>query len=206
QHLGLSYGSLWRILHLDLHFHPYKVQLTQELKPVDHGMRRKYADWVLEQQAVDGDFSTKIFFSDEAHFSLGGYVNKQNCRIWGNENPQVSQERPMHPGKVWCAFWSGGVIGPYFFENDEGITVTVNSQRYGRMITNFFWPEIEDMDLENMWFQQDGATSHTTRPILALLQEKFPGRVISRFGNVNWPSRSCDLTPLDFFLWGYAKD
>ncbi|EFN60297.1 hypothetical protein EAG_00276, partial [Camponotus floridanus] len=48
--------------------------------------------------------------------------------------------------------------------------------------------------------------SHTTRPILALLQEKFPGRVISRFGDVNWPSRSCDLTPLDFFLWGYAKD
>lgn len=74
------------------------------------------------------------------------------------------------------------------------------------MITNFFWPEIEDMNLDNMWFKQDGATSHTARPILALLQEKFPGRVISRFGDVNWPPRSCDLTPLDFFLWGYAKD
>ena len=29
----------------------------------------------------------KIIFSDEAHFDLGGYVNKQNCRIWGTENP-----------------------------------------------------------------------------------------------------------------------
>ena len=27
----------------------------------------------------------KIIFSDENHFYLGGYVNKQNCRIWGTE-------------------------------------------------------------------------------------------------------------------------
>lgn len=201
QHLGLSYGTLWRILHLDLHLHPCKVQLTQELKPADHGMRRTYADWVLEQQRLDDDFSHRIFFSDEAHFSLGGYVNKQNCRIWGSENPHVTVERPLHPQKVtvWCAIWSGGVIGPYFFENEEGVTQTVNSHRYSQMIADFFWPEINDMDLEEMWFQQDGATSHTTRPVLALLQEKFEGRVISRFGDVNWPPRSCDLSPLDFF-------
>ncbi|EFN82647.1 hypothetical protein EAI_09010, partial [Harpegnathos saltator] len=24
-------------------------------------------------------------------------------------------------------------------------------------------------------------------------------------GDVNWPPRSCDLTPLDFFLWGFLK-
>ena len=22
---------------------------------------------------------------------------------------------------------------------------------------------------------------------------------------MNWPPRSCDLTPLDYFLWGYVK-
>ena len=36
QELGLSYGTFWRILHLDLHLYPYKVQLTQQLKPADH--------------------------------------------------------------------------------------------------------------------------------------------------------------------------
>ena len=41
---------------------------------------------------------------------------------------------------------------------------------------------------------------------MALLQEIFSGRVISCRGNVYWPPRSCDLTPLDVFLWGYAKD
>jgi len=203
----MSYTSLWRILHLDLHLHPYKVQITQQLKPADHSRRHRYASWVLEQLTINTGFSNNIFFSDEAHFSLGGYVNKQNCRIWGSENPQVIEEMPLHPDKVtvWCALWSKGVIGPYFFEDANGQTVTVNSERYGRMIRDFFWPAIEDHDLDDMWFQ-DGATSHTTRPIMALLREKFPGRVISRFGDVNWPPRSCDLTPLDFFLWGYAKD
>jgi hypothetical protein len=40
---------------------------------------------------------------------------------------------------------------------------------------------------------------------MALLRERFPGRVISRFGDINWPPRSPDLTAPDFFLWGYLK-
>ncbi|GFV65041.1 hypothetical protein TNCV_4670721 [Trichonephila clavipes] len=42
---------------------------------------------------------------DEAHFWLNGYVNKQNCRIWSEANPQVYVETPLHPEKltVWCA-------------------------------------------------------------------------------------------------------
>ncbi|GFW28941.1 uncharacterized protein TNCV_202641 [Trichonephila clavipes] len=28
---------------------------------------------------------------------------------------------------------------------------------------------------------------------------------VSRFGPVNWPPRSCDLIPVDYFLWGYVK-
>ncbi|GFU93114.1 hypothetical protein TNCV_206591 [Trichonephila clavipes] len=38
-----------------------------------------------------------------------------------------------------------------------------------------------------------------------LLKNTFGDRLISRFGPVNWPPRSCDLTPLDYFLWGYVK-
>jgi hypothetical protein len=61
------------------------------------------------------------------------------------------------------------------------------------------------MDMEDMWIQQDGATCHTARETTELLQERFPGRVISRNGDQNWPPRSCDLTPCDFFLWGFVK-
>ncbi|GFU34650.1 ig-like domain-containing protein [Trichonephila clavipes] len=54
-------------------------------------------------------------------------------------------------------------------------------------------------------FQQDGATCHTARATIDLLKDTFGDRLISRFGPVNWPPRYCDLTPLDYFLWGYVK-
>ncbi|GFU65150.1 putative DD41D transposase [Trichonephila clavipes] len=54
-------------------------------------------------------------------------------------------------------------------------------------------------------FQQDGATCHTARATIDLLKDTFGDRLISRFEPVNWPPRSCDLTPLDYFLWGYVK-
>ena len=62
---------------------------------------------------MDGNFSNNIFFSGEAHFRFGGYVNTQNCRIWGSENSQVIEERSLYPEKVpvWSGLWSEGVIG-----------------------------------------------------------------------------------------------
>ncbi|GFU61180.1 transposable element Tc3 transposase [Trichonephila clavipes] len=130
--------------------------------------------------AVVPDFHQRILFSDEAHFWLNGYVNKQNCRIWKEANPQVYVEIPLHPEKlfVWCVLWAGGIIGPYFFKTDEGHNVTVNGDRYRAMITKFFSPQ---------------------------LNNTFGDCLISRFGPVNWPPRSCDLTPLDYFLWAYVK-
>ena len=38
-----------------------------------------------------------------------------------------------------------------------------------------------------------------------LRRGEFCEHFISRLGAVNWPPRSCDLTPLDFFLWGHIK-
>ncbi|GFW74628.1 uncharacterized protein TNCV_962031 [Trichonephila clavipes] len=73
------------------------------------------------------------------------------------------------------------------------------------MITNFFIPELNNHDVQELWFQQDGATCHTARATIDLWKNTFGDRLISRFGPVNWPSRSCDLTPLDYFLWGYVK-
>ena len=41
---------------------------------------------------------------------------------------------------------------------------------------------------------------------LGVLRELFPGRLISLRGDVGWPARSPDLSPCDFFLWGYLKE
>lgn len=104
------------ILKKDLGLKAYKIQLVQELKPPDLRLRREFGGWALEQLDTDPLFYRKILFSDEAHFWLNGYVNKQNCRIRGDEQPEEVQELPLHPEKctVWCGLWAGGLIGPYF--------------------------------------------------------------------------------------------
>ncbi|GFV12898.1 putative transposable element, partial [Trichonephila clavipes] len=106
----------------------------------------RFVEWAQNEIAVVPDFHKRILFSDEAHFWLNGYVNKQNCRIWSGANPQVYE----------------------------------------------------------LWFQQDGATCHTARATIDLLKT-FGGRLIYVLWPVNWPPRSCDLLPLDYFLWGYVS-
>ncbi|GFU64407.1 hypothetical protein TNCV_3947741 [Trichonephila clavipes] len=53
----------------------------------DHQARRRFVEWAQNEIAVVPDFHKQILFSDEAHFWLNGYVNKQNCRIWSEANP-----------------------------------------------------------------------------------------------------------------------
>ncbi|GFV07259.1 putative DD41D transposase [Trichonephila clavipes] len=78
----------------------------------DHQERRRFVEWAQNEIAAVPDFHKRILFSDEAHFWLNGYVNKQNCRIWSEANPQVYVETPLHPEKltVWCALWAGGIL------------------------------------------------------------------------------------------------
>ncbi|GFT61518.1 transposable element Tc3 transposase [Trichonephila clavipes] len=78
----------------------------------DHQARRRFVEWAQNKIAVVPDFHKRILFSDEAHFWLNGYVNKQNCRIWSEANPQVYVETPLHPEKltVLCALWAGGIL------------------------------------------------------------------------------------------------
>ena len=82
-------STIWRVLYA------YKIQLTQELKPPDHGKRRQFVQWVVEQSEVNANFSKKkkVIFSDEAHFHLNDFVNTQNCRIWGSKNPHAIHEK-----------------------------------------------------------------------------------------------------------------
>ena len=89
----------------------------------------------------------------------------------------------------------------FFFLNEAGAAVSVNGLRYRTTINKFLWIELEDMDVGDVYFRQDGATCHTSEETFGLLREKFPGRLISSNGDYKWPLRSCDLTPLDRFFW-----
>ena len=93
----------------------------------------------------------------------------------------------------------------YFFVDENDRHVTVNGERYRAILEDYLWPEMDEIDINDLWFEQDVATSHTGRVTIDLLKGKFGERVISRNGPVARPPRSCDLTPLDFFLWGHIK-
>jgi hypothetical protein len=101
-----------------------------------------------------------------------------------------------------CKRWVCGVpfplraIGPIFFEQ------TVNTDVY-KDIFMAFVEQLDDIELAQGYFQQDGATCHTSNESMALINRIFMDSVISK--NL-WPSRSPDLTSVDYFLWGYLKE
>ena len=75
---------------------------------------------------------------------------------------------------VWCTVAEFGIWGPYFFEEDK-VTVTVNSDRYCEMLETFLRPKLNMLhDIDNVWFQQDGATAHTSRRAMGILKEDVP--------------------------------
>ena len=81
---------------------------------------------------------------------------------------------------IHLRFWSSGIIGQLFFENDQGEAVTVNGDRYRAMSNEFLFTKIEEEDIANIWFQPEGATSHTTEATLDVLRRVFKDRIISR--------------------------
>ena len=85
--IGLSDRSVRRILHKDLNFHPYKIVIVQELSDCNMANRSISSEQLLEMLNDDGVIST-VLMTDEAHFCLSGYVNKQDYRYWAPENPQ----------------------------------------------------------------------------------------------------------------------
>jgi transposase len=202
--LSISDRSVRRILHADLKFHPYKIQIVQELNEHDMEKRMTCCEEILEM--LDTNPDAVIITSDEAHFHLSGFVNKQNFRYWAESNPQKLHQKPLHCKRVtvWCAVGDCGVWGPYFFEEGDE-TVTVTSDRYVEMLKNFVKPKLRKFSNAKVYFQQDGAPSHTATQSMQVLREMFPGRLISLRGDIPWPARSPDLAPCDFFLWGHLK-
>lgn len=125
--LWLSERTLRRILHLDLHMYPYKIQTVFRLQRIDIQRRLQYAQIVMNMAEAEPNFFQNLIMSDEANFCLSGRVNRQNDRFWGIENPRLIQENVQFDRKVvvWCAICSDRIIGPFFFEDARGDAVTV---------------------------------------------------------------------------------
>ena len=78
---------------------------------------------------------------------------------------------------------------------------TLNTDRYLK-IFNEFVDQVDDDELRNGYFQQDGATCHTSNDSMTEIESFFDDWIISK---ALWPPRSPDLSPPNFFLWDALK-
>lgn len=208
--VGISFSSTRRVLKKRLKLHPYKMPVVQMISPDARMKRIEFSRWFSDKCARCPNFLRNLWWSDEAHFFLHGSGNRQNRRIWSNKPPKEALEAPLHSPKVtvWCAMGAQGIVGPVFVEDATGKTVTVTQESYRRVLVRFkrnLSKRCGDQ-LHQQWIQQDGAPAHTARTTMGWLAEHFPGRVVGKGAAIEWPPQSPDLTPLDFYLWGYVKE
>lgn len=211
--LNVPDSSIRRILHGILHLYPYKLQSLQELQTGDTAARETFAKWALARMESDPQWLFNVFWTDEAHFTLHGDVNTQNTRIWATSNPREYTTTPLQPAKVtvWCGFTSSFIVGPFFFEEPCPTlgwkTCTVTAERYLTLLRDEVVPALNQRGvLSVITFMQDGAPPHFANPVKQFLLDTFGvDRVIARGCKIAWPARSPDLTPVDFWLWGYLK-
>ena len=199
---GISARSVRRILKTSK-LHPYKMQFHQELVDGDQDRRVEFCEWAMEMCNRHYLFSRQLLMSDESKFSMHGEVNTQNCRYWARENPHwMAATRTQYPQKlnVWAGIFDYQIIGPFFLPD------TLKNQDYFQLLTNEVGPVLENLaGNHEVWFQQDGAPPHYAKLVRDYLDAVFPDRWIGRRGAREWPPRSPDLTPLDFFYWPYLK-
>ena len=104
---------------------------------------------------------------------------------------------------VWSGLCRNRLLGPILFEG------ALTGQRYLEMLRGPILDFLDDYplnELQQLWWQQDGAPAHNAGIVTDYLNTVFPGKWIGNRGVVLWPARSPDLAPHDFFLWGHLKD
>lgn len=113
--LNLSDRVVHCILHEDLWFNPYKIQVALKLQDQDSRLH------------FINEFSAVLQENVNAYFHLSGFINKQNYHYWSDMNPMVLQDWPLHSDKV-SNYWT------LFFLNENGRTVIVSGQCYWEIL------------------------------------------------------------------------
>ena len=215
--LGISKSS-WNRMTKDLEYHPYKVHRRHELLPQDYQKRLDFCNWIL---TLTDDQLFKVVLSDEANFQLSGHVNSKNVVKYAptkRSNPEEGghPENHVHDTPkfdkqimVFCGVNVDGTFGYHTWVNHK-----VCGKDYHYVLQYKCLPQLRAWNggnLDGLTWCQDGASVHTSIDNLAYLDRQFGMENVwsYRRGKAGpyrlWPSRSPDLNPCDYFLWGYLK-
>ena len=210
--LNLSQSTFSRLTRFDLNLYPYRMRRRHQLKDTDLPRRIRFGEWLLNQFR-DPNFLNKIVIGDEAIFTMNGSVNTHNIIEYAprGEPPNFTYDIPSSREKVtvWAGLCgNGSILGPFFFDaNVNGLTYLnlINDEIVPQMMQIYDFNLFGDELFEQLYWFQDGAGAHRRNIVTARLRELFENRVVALHQDVEWPARSPDLTPCDFFLWGYMK-
>lgn len=187
-------------------FKPYRVRKVHHIREGDFARRLRFCEFFVEQCRQDGNFLMNIIWTDESRIDTSGIFNRYNSYYWDTENPHVvvAQNRQGRLGfNVWVGIFRGRLLGPYFYDGN------LNGEHYVNILREHVTPFLENLplqDIPNIYFQQDGCPAHNARITTDYLNQEFNENWIGTRGPIPWPARSCDITPLDFYLWGRLKD
>ena len=200
---SIHFSTIHRYLE-EAGLHPYKPSLAQILSDDQKIQRIQFDSWLLLMIKNDPNFLQIVAFSDEKWFVLHQKPNRQNYRQWSINNPhELLDIKKQGDVKAMCfvCVVDGKILNPVWFQDEEGKNVSVNTQLYIETLKKNIIPQMQKMEnFEKFWWQQDGATCHTSDASLHFLREHFENRIISRRADIIWPSSSPDHNPLDYSL------
>lgn len=203
--LGLSKSMVQRSLKQQ-GVKPFRPTKVQELSEQDKLNRMQFSRIFLQRIRDFPGLKDFVIWTDECVFRMNGHSNRRNMITYDYDNPHELLEIPHKTDSqhVWAGVCARGIIGPFFLHGN------VNQFTYRVLLEENVVPAIIELypeDIENVYFQQDGAPAHFALGVRQYLGEVFGDRWIGRGGpDMVWPPRSPDLTPPDFFLWGMLKD
>ena len=206
--------SSWSRIKLELRYHPYKPVRRHELKPGDPARRMVFCQWIVTLSDLE---LQEFLFSDEANFLVSGNVNSQNVRRYaplkvsdpvnGGRPDHFVVDKPTFSQKlmVFCGVNRDGTFGLKFYRN-----MAMDGPSYHSLLQYHVMPRLRQWnggDLDRLVWTQDGAPCHVTDQNMRYLDRQFGDKVVSRkpIRGRDWPARSPDLNPCDYFLWGFLK-
>lgn len=210
---------------LNLYF--YRRRKVQLLTDADCIVRKAFAittrEWI-RNHVIRLDC---LIFSDEMMIGVNKHFNRQNDGVWavkgkqdrmGQLTTRKAFDSLVH---MWVGLnWVVSIIGPFFVDeiDVEGLTDkekgkgpnSMTGAKYKRMLERDVMPFIfekagMDRVKSRFWFQQDGASSHTSDLPRDYLASIFGSRIISGKTQNIWPPRSPDLSPLDYSFWALLR-
>ncbi|XP_058810561.1 histone-lysine N-methyltransferase SETMAR-like [Phymastichus coffea] len=210
--VACSYSTVQRVMkddgqhayHLRGYVFAYNRPFNHLLEPGDPQQRLRYCHWLVDAVDEDPNILDRILWTDESTFGRIGMFNQHNEHVWAHENPfAVREDRSQHryAVNVWAGVIRDRIVGPFRLPRN------LNAGAYLDFLQHDLPALLDDVlpDQNNIILMHDGAPAHFAQPVRDHLDESYP-EWIGRGGTVEWPARSPDHNPLDYYVWGTCKE